>query len=241
MGDGSDQLTQYYAAILDSMNDPCTQALMHRTLDIFNNQPPSTASTAETADLAAAGTRAAAVLRGDSADRWCSAGGSRSGSGCRHSAPRRCLFAGRAPSMGARQGGYSMTRRVSSQGSAAAAADAMVSSTRCLFGRSAASSLASGFATHASGFTLAPAGRTAERSATPGAASACAQTQTQAPSGPYRAASTSRTSFSSSHVCLEVVPEAAEVDCDAGTGATAVGELTPGRFTATRIFNAPGS
>jgi hypothetical protein len=105
MHDGTDHLTEYYASILDKMALPRTQALIAQTLEIFSGLPPSTASTAETVDLVAAGARAAAqparaydnALRSRSGTARCSAGSGApaDGSGAHMHVPasRRCLFA----------------------------------------------------------------------------------------------------------------------------------------------------
>lgn len=232
--DGSDHLTQYYATILDKMNDPRSHELMHRTLDIFNNHPPSTASTAETAELALAGTRAAAVMRADSGSFR-----SGSGSGQHRSVSRRCLFARRPPSFNSQHHcttgqstevvSDSKNGRVSSRSSAAAAAIAIVSDTRCLFARPGS------FAT-IPGLPVA-ACRSLDCSVQPPSP----PTQYQVPPGPHRVVSNSRRSFSS-NICMEVVPEAAEVHCDLATTANiVVGTTSPDSVNTARHLDTAGS
>ena len=229
MADGSDHLTQYYASILDRMNDPRSHALMHRTLDIFNNQPPSPASTAETAELVAGGTRAAAVLRADSGTQRGSASGSGSGS----TRNRRCLFAQQPLFAGshnhsvtgptAHPSGTSSTHRGNTNDSAAAAAAAMVASHQCiqhpaLFAWSTAGAgpvPITGVAGHSVPTEGAGAGGCDTISTSP---------PCHGPPAPARGCSMSRRS--SSHVCLEAVPEAAEVHC--GVDATASATTTVG-------------
>lgn len=76
--DGAEQLTRFYADVLEKMRHPRAHALIKETLNIFRDAP----SAAGTEDLDGAGMRAAGWLRASSPG---SAGSSAS----------RCLFAGR--------------------------------------------------------------------------------------------------------------------------------------------------